>query len=157
MLLRASPLLRASHLPFLSGIHMALALHLPLYPNYKTSTSSRSSSHLVSVCQTNCYDRISGKINFSQFVRNFYALSGSYNKVRAPCGRIFCGQREYRKVRRRVPKRKIKELELNVSICIEEELPDDPEVLVSLSSLSFCTFVLFFFFSFWLLVVVYVC
>ncbi|XP_008466080.2 endoribonuclease YBEY, chloroplastic [Cucumis melo] len=130
MLLRASPLLRASHLPFPSGIHMALALHLPLYPNCKTSTSWRSSSsHLVSVCQTNGYDRISAKINFSLFVRNFYALSGSYNKVQAPCGRIFCGQREYRKVRRRVPKRKIKELELNVSICIEEELPDDPEIL----------------------------
>jgi hypothetical protein len=36
-------------------------------------------------------------------------------------------------VRRRAPKRKDKELELNVSICLEEELPDDPEILVTLS------------------------
>ncbi|KAK2453159.1 endoribonuclease YBEY, chloroplastic [Trifolium repens] len=39
------------------------------------------------------------------------------------------GQREYRKVRSRTPKRKKKELELSVDICIEESLPDDPEIL----------------------------
>lgn len=44
--------------------------------------------------------------------------------------KVFAEQRGYRKVRRRVAKSKQKELELNVSICIEDELPDDPEVLV---------------------------
>lgn len=39
------------------------------------------------------------------------------------------GKREYRKVRSRTPKRKKKELELSVPICIEESLPDDPEIL----------------------------
>ncbi|ESR63975.1 hypothetical protein CICLE_v10010169mg, partial [Citrus x clementina] len=43
--------------------------------------------------------------------------------------KVFAEQRGYRKVRRRVAKSKQKELELNVSICIEDELPDDPEVL----------------------------
>ncbi|KAG7024608.1 Sugar phosphatase YidA [Cucurbita argyrosperma subsp. argyrosperma] len=129
MLLRASPLLRASHRPFSSGVHMALAAHLPVSPNRQSLHSWRSSSHLPPVCQANGYDRISTKITFPQFVRSFYVLSGTYNKVQRPCGRIFCGQREYRKVRRRVPKTKKKELELNVSICIEEKLPDDPELL----------------------------
>lgn len=148
MLLRASPLLRASHFPFPSGIQMALAAHLPFYPNCKSSTSWRSYSHLVSICQANGYDCVSAKITFSQFVRSFYVLSGTYNKVQRPCGRISCVQREYRKVRRRVPKGKIKELELNVSICIEEELPDDPEILVPLSFFTYilhiCPFSFFF-------------
>lgn len=43
--------------------------------------------------------------------------------------KVFSEQRGYRKVRRRVAKSKPNELELNVSICIEDELPDDPEVL----------------------------
>ncbi|KAH9761378.1 Endoribonuclease YBEY [Citrus sinensis] len=43
--------------------------------------------------------------------------------------KVFAEQRGYRKARRRVAKSKQKELELNVSICIEDELPDDPEVL----------------------------
>lgn len=33
-------------------------------------------------------------------------------------------------MRKRTPKRKQKELELCVDICIEDELPDDPEILV---------------------------
>jgi hypothetical protein len=49
-----------------------------------------------------------------------------FRGVRASGG----GQREYRKVRSRTPKRKKKELELSVDICIEESLPDDPEILV---------------------------
>lgn len=143
MLLRASPLLRASHLPLSSGIHMALAAHLPFYPISQSSSSWRSSSHLAFVCQANDYDHILARKSFSLFVRSFNGLSGVYGKVRRPCGRIFCGQREYRKVRRRVPKSKNKELELNVGICIEEELPDDAEVLVSLSPCTFYTSLLF--------------
>ncbi|RVW79227.1 Endoribonuclease YBEY, chloroplastic [Vitis vinifera] len=42
-------------------------------------------------------------------------------------GRILASQRGYRKLRRRPAKSKAKELELGVKICIEEELPDDPE------------------------------
>lgn len=43
---------------------------------------------------------------------------------------VRAGQREYRKARRRAPpKSKGKELQLCVDICIEEDLPDDPEIL----------------------------
>lgn len=48
-------------------------------------------------------------------------------------GKVFAEQRGYRKVRRRPAKNKEKELELDVKICIEEQLPDDPEIMVSLS------------------------
>ncbi|CAH9100305.1 unnamed protein product [Cuscuta europaea] len=48
-------------------------------------------------------------------------------------GRLFwrtlASRREYRKHSRRLAKRKEKELELSVNICIEEQLPDDSEVL----------------------------
>lgn len=37
--------------------------------------------------------------------------------------------KEYRKVRRRASKNKEKELQLSVQICLEEDLPDDPEIL----------------------------
>ena len=60
-----------------------------------------------------------------------FALFGQqpqpFRGVRATGG----GKREYRKVRSRTPKKKKKELELSVPICIEESLPDDPEILVS--------------------------
>lgn len=45
--------------------------------------------------------------------------------------RVSASQRGYRKVRRKPAKKsKEKELELSVSICIEDDLPDDPEILV---------------------------
>ncbi|KAL3744440.1 hypothetical protein ACJRO7_013667 [Eucalyptus globulus] len=44
------------------------------------------------------------------------------------CGRVWASQRGCRKVRRWAGKSKERELELNVSICIEEDLPDDPEI-----------------------------
>ena len=60
----------------------------------------------------------------------------------ALAGAVRAGQREYRKVRRRAPKAKEKELELCVDICIEEDLPDDPEILV-LHTPILCFFFLF--------------
>ncbi|NP_001310488.1 endoribonuclease YbeY-like [Solanum lycopersicum] len=44
-------------------------------------------------------------------------------------GKVFASQREYRKSRKRSLKKKEKELELSVNICIEEQLPDDPEIV----------------------------
>ncbi|PKI47167.1 hypothetical protein CRG98_032438 [Punica granatum] len=44
--------------------------------------------------------------------------------------RASASQRGYRKARRQLPKKsKERELELSVSICIEDDLPDDPEIL----------------------------
>lgn len=61
-------------------------------------------------------------------------------KIHSPCGyqrrdaatpllraRVSAAQRDYRK-------EKELELELNVSVCIEEGLPEDPEILVTLNS-----------------------
>ncbi|XP_016537650.1 endoribonuclease YBEY, chloroplastic isoform X2 [Capsicum annuum] len=47
------------------------------------------------------------------------------------CGKAFASQREYRKSRKlQLKKRhKAKELELSVKICIEEQMPDDPEIV----------------------------
>ncbi|KAL9675161.1 hypothetical protein QQ045_003362 [Rhodiola kirilowii] len=45
-------------------------------------------------------------------------------------GKVFAAERGYRMTRMRaLKKKKGKELELNVDICIEDELPDDPEIV----------------------------
>jgi rRNA maturation RNase YbeY len=64
------------------------------------------------------------------FRRSFHALRstvGDWRKLPKPPGQVFAERREYRKIRRRAPKKK-QELELSVSICIEEQLPDDLEI-----------------------------
>lgn len=58
-------------------------------------------------------------------------------------------------MRRRAAKSKEKELELNVSICIEDELPDDPEILVYIcfffiNGYTHCGLNYYFFFSMYL-------
>ncbi|CAA7061753.1 unnamed protein product [Microthlaspi erraticum] len=67
----------------------------------------------------------------SMFCRGFHALRstgvGGEWKLPKPAGRVFAERREYRKMRKRMPKKK-QELELSVSICIEEQLPDDLEI-----------------------------
>ncbi|KAM6556727.1 hypothetical protein CsatB_003746 [Cannabis sativa] len=67
------------------------------------------------------------------FGRSFHALCGTKQRWGAlrSSGRVWAAQRDYRRAARRrsAAKRNNKELELNVSICIEEDLPDDPEIL----------------------------
>ncbi|KAG8657305.1 endoribonuclease YBEY, chloroplastic isoform X2 [Manihot esculenta] len=68
----------------------------------------------------------------STFGKELHALCGEGDgRLLPPVGEsVWAGQRGYRKVRRRaVPKSKDAELALNVSICIEEEMPNDPEIL----------------------------
>ncbi|KAL6216517.1 hypothetical protein ACLB2K_009740 [Fragaria x ananassa] len=77
--------------------------------------------------QTHRFDASKASLFFG---RRFHALcGGGWRTGPRPSLRICAAQRDYRRVRRRAPKSKVKELELNVSICIEEELPDDPEIL----------------------------
>lgn len=45
-------------------------------------------------------------------------------------GKVFASLRGYRKTRRKAAPRRKDELELDVKICIEEQLPDDSEILV---------------------------
>ncbi|KAG5098275.1 hypothetical protein JHK82_048129 [Glycine max] len=70
----------------------------------------------------------------SLFGRTFHALARCAGEEaatrRRPVAGVRTEQREYRKARRRAPpKSKGKELQLCVEICIEEDLPDDPEIL----------------------------
>ncbi|KAL3744443.1 hypothetical protein ACJRO7_013670 [Eucalyptus globulus] len=66
---------------------------------------------------------------FGNRVGVFLAGDEERRQLAGGCGRVWASQRGYRKVRRRAGKSKERELELNVSICIEEDLPDDPEIL----------------------------
>ncbi|CAH8335743.1 unnamed protein product [Eruca vesicaria subsp. sativa] len=79
----------------------------------------------------NVTSSLSSSPNFpSTLHRRFHALRnlvGGEWKLPKPAGRVFAERREYRKMRKRAPKRK-QELELSVSICIEENLPDDNEI-----------------------------
>ncbi|XP_043720317.1 endoribonuclease YBEY, chloroplastic-like isoform X2 [Telopea speciosissima] len=105
---------------------------LPLAFNSSTNNcvSSRSLPHSVSVSSASRF--LISATDSLIFGRGYHVLSRadrttSSRAVRA--GRIFATDRGYRKVRHRLGKKKEKELELDVKICIEEELPDDPEIL----------------------------
>ncbi|XVE97615.1 hypothetical protein REPUB_Repub03eG0034100 [Reevesia pubescens] len=66
----------------------------------------------------------------SLFGRRFHSLCREDGRrLSRPKPIVSSSNREYRKVRRRPMKSKDKQLELSVSICIEEKLPDDPEIL----------------------------
>lgn len=112
MLPRFSNLLR--HPPFNSIMSRAITCSLP-QPHSSYSVSFNNSSVFPF---SNSPPR---RISFSLFAQQ----PQPFRVVRAAGGG---GKREYRKVRSRAPKRK-KELELSVPICIEESLPDDPEIL----------------------------
>lgn len=112
MLPRFSNLLR--HPPFNSIMSRAITCSLP-QPHSSYSVSFNNSSVFPF---SNSPPR---RILFALFAQQPQPFLG----VRAAGGG---GKREYRKFRSRAPKRK-KELELSVPICIEESLPDDPEIL----------------------------
>ncbi|XP_059459587.1 endoribonuclease YBEY, chloroplastic isoform X1 [Corylus avellana] len=134
MLPRLSPLLRPLHPPLLpSATPMARVI-----PRASLAHFSPSPNAVASIClsprlgfdtNTNRFG-VSPSLKSSLSARGFHALCRDDGRGLTPLGRVWASQqREYRKVRRRAVKSKEKELELNVSICIEEDLPDDPEVL----------------------------
>lgn len=129
MLARASPLLRS--LPQSSSFPMArlVARAAASFPvNLSTDiVSFRLAADLVSLRRTN---RLSVS---SLFGRRFHALCREDGKLLRRVGTVFASQREYRKARRRPVRSKERELELSVSIGIEDDLPDDPELLVYLA------------------------
>lgn len=57
---------------------------------------------------------------------------------------VTAGRREYRKVRSRrvaaAKKSREKELELSVKICLEEQLPEDPEIMVNRLNFRSCLY-----------------
>ncbi|KAJ4952868.1 hypothetical protein NE237_029700 [Protea cynaroides] len=117
-----------------SSIAMARILFrvFPLALNSSTNNcvASRSLPHSISVSFGSRY--VISASNSFIFGRRFHVLSPADRTTSLSTvglGRIFATERGYRKVRRRSAKKKEKELELDVKICIEEELPDDPEIL----------------------------
>ncbi|WJX16505.1 hypothetical protein P8452_06519 [Trifolium repens] len=115
MLPRFSNLLRRTH-----SIMPRAITCLPQSHSY--SIFNNNTNNAVGVPFSNPPRRVSFVL-FDRGVKNHQRQP--FRGVRAGGG----GQREYRKVRSRTPKRKKKELELSVDICIEESLPDDPEIL----------------------------
>ncbi|KAF3446720.1 hypothetical protein FNV43_RR11900 [Rhamnella rubrinervis] len=131
-MLRFVPILRTLHHSLSSSARMARAIQravvVPLNLATTSSRSFHSPSYLGFISHANGFDASSASES-SLFGRRFHALCGDERVVLKPLQRIFAAQRDYRKLRRRAAKSKEKKLELNVSICIEEELPDDPEIL----------------------------
>ncbi|KAI4337527.1 hypothetical protein L6164_015931 [Bauhinia variegata] len=130
---RVSLILRPLHLRLLASVPVmarasTCATQLHFYPAPNNATSVRSSLHFPSVYFSHRFDA-SLLINSSLFDRRFHVPCRNEGKYLGAFGAVRAGQREYRKVRKRARKTKEKDLELNVNICIEEELPDDPEIL----------------------------
>lgn len=139
MLSRLGPLLRNLHPPSppsLSGNVMAVRVLPRAIPSTSVATarlSSRSHFRFSSPLRRLSFPTSSIERS-SIFGRRFgngpsSIEFGSWNVARLP-GRVLASRREYRKHSRRPVKRKGKELDLSVRICIEEQLPDDREVLV---------------------------
>lgn len=134
MLLHLFTLLRTIHPPAPSNLPMARYIpRATLISITPIPIGNTTRPNLIFPPQTHRFDASKASLFFG---RRFHALcGGEWRGSATPLlrGRICAWQRDYRKVRRRAPKSKDKELELNVSICLEEELPDDPEILVTLS------------------------
>uniref|UniRef100_A0A5B7AM20 Sugar-phosphatase n=1 Tax=Davidia involucrata TaxID=16924 RepID=A0A5B7AM20_DAVIN len=131
MLPRLSPLLRTLHPPF-PGDRMAVRVVPRAFSATATATATaslhRSSSHLRLFPSSIRLYVSSSSLDSLVFGRRFNALRCEDRSISRGFGKIFASQRGYRKVRRRPAKSK-EELELSVKICIEEQLPDDPEIL----------------------------
>ncbi|XP_057959429.1 endoribonuclease YBEY, chloroplastic isoform X1 [Malania oleifera] len=85
-------------------------------------------SHLAFVASYSCPS--SSPVNSALFGGRFHGVRAREDwGFSRRIGPVFAAERGYRRVRRRPAKKKEKELELNVNICIEEQLPDDPEIL----------------------------
>ncbi|OMO66894.1 Cof protein [Corchorus capsularis] len=129
MLPRLSSLLRPLHPPPSSQMASAISRATAIERSPITFSISRSSSNLSPIRYAASFD-VSSSSKSPLFGRRFHALcreDGRRLSRTTPI--ISASNREYRKVRRRPAKSKEKQLELSVGICIEEELPDDPEIL----------------------------
>ncbi|XVE70981.1 hypothetical protein DITRI_Ditri10aG0113600 [Diplodiscus trichospermus] len=95
-----------------------------------TFSIPRSSDNLYPIRYTSRFHVPSSAKSSSLFGRRFHALfREDGRRLSRPTQIVSASNREYRKVRGRPAKSKEKRLELSVSICIEEELPDDAEIL----------------------------
>ncbi|KAB2024716.1 hypothetical protein ES319_D06G105100v1 [Gossypium barbadense] len=131
MLRRSSFLLRSLLLPPSSVMAFAIsraAATFSLERSPATFSISRRSFNLSPTRRTARF-AVPSSSKSSLFGRRFHALCREDGRRLSKPMRVVSGwNKEYRKMRRRPGKSKAKQLELSVSICIEEELPDDPEI-----------------------------
>nr|KJB65629.1 hypothetical protein B456_010G104100 [Gossypium raimondii] len=131
MLPRFSFLLRSLLLPHSSAMAFAIsraAATFSLERSPATFSISRRSFNLSPTRRTARF-AVPSSSKSSLFGRRFHALCREDGRRLSKPMRVVSGwNKEYRKMRRRPGKSKEKQLELSVSICIEEELPDDPEI-----------------------------
>lgn len=132
MLSRLSPILRHNRL-FSAEARAMTRASLYHHARVLQPLLVRSSPRIALATTPNLLN-VSSSDSSSMFHRRFHALrnivGGDWKLPKpAAAGRVFAERREYRKMRKRAPKRK-QELELSVSICIEEQLPDDTEIQV---------------------------
>ncbi|KAJ4708127.1 haloacid dehalogenase-like hydrolase family protein [Melia azedarach] len=131
MLPRLFPFIRT--LPFSSSPMARLVARATSLPFSRTSTAItfvHSSLNLSFISYNSNHFDISCSSKSSIYGRRFHVLCRREEESGVRTSRkVLAAQRGYRKVRKRAAKSKEKQLELNVSICIEDELPDDPEIL----------------------------
>ncbi|CAN6841799.1 unnamed protein product [Brassica oleracea] len=129
MLSRLSPILRHNRL-FSAEARAMTRATLYHHARVLQPLLVRSSPRIALATTANLLN-VSSSDSSSMFHRRFHALrnigGGVWKLPKPAAGRVFAERREYRKMRKRAPKRK-QELELSVSICIEEQLPDDTEI-----------------------------
>ncbi|CAN7060582.1 hypothetical protein BRARA_D01569 [Brassica rapa] len=130
MLSRLSPILRHNRL-FSAEARAMTRASLYHHARVLQPLLVRSSPRIALATTPNVLN-VSSSDSSSMFHRRFHALrnivgGGDWKLPKPAAGRVFAERREYRKMRKRAPKRK-QELELSVSICIEEQLPDDTEI-----------------------------
>ncbi|KAL3500626.1 hypothetical protein ACH5RR_039719 [Cinchona calisaya] len=123
---RSIPSVATSLLPNSSSAVAKYPLSFPLPPPLRSPTPSSLFSH------SSIFGPPASVFSCKDDRRLFWTFSRGF-------GKIFASWREYRKSRRKPApapapvrakaKSKKKELELSVNICIEEQLPDDPEIL----------------------------
>ncbi|OVA12472.1 Endoribonuclease YbeY [Macleaya cordata] len=110
-----------------SGASMARIVTRAFPLAFRSSPNNQTSLRFLSHTSTRFLTSFSSSSSSSVFGRR---IQISCEEERNPTRKgVFANQRGYRKVRRWPEKKKEKELELNVQICLEEELPDDPEIL----------------------------
>ncbi|KAE8658084.1 Haloacid dehalogenase-like hydrolase family protein isoform 2 [Hibiscus syriacus] len=105
----------------------AITLSLELYP---TTFSIPRSSFNLSPSRCTARFAIPSSPKSSLIGRRFHFLCREDRRrtLSRPMPIVVASNKEYRKMRGRPAKSKEKRLELSVSICIEEELPDDSEI-----------------------------
>ncbi|XAR70829.1 hypothetical protein NMG60_11027839 [Bertholletia excelsa] len=129
MLSRLPPLLRTAFRPPISTEAMAArAVSAGVFYASAALRASSSSPHSSLLPSWVRFRASASCLDSSVFGWSLNGVRCDGRSISRVLGKVFASQRGYRKVRRKAAKSKEGELELNIDICIEEQLPDDPEI-----------------------------